>query len=271
MDDIWDFCSKFNQRIDEVEEMLTHNRIWKQRLVDIGVVAAEEALSYGMLGVMLRGSGFKWDLRKVQPYDAYDKVEFDVPIGKTGDCHERYLCRIEEMRQSLHIIEQCLNKMPAGEIKIDDAKISPPKRSEMKESMKALIHHFKLYTEGYNVPPGETYTAIEAPKGEMGVYLVSDRSNKPYRCKIRAPGFYHLASMEYMTKGHMLAGVVAVIGMHDIVYQLIEAQIRCYNQVFLVGPGSNTSGTGTIFCQHAFLFCAILNIFSQYESFLVGK
>jgi len=222
MDDIWDFCSKFNQRIDEVEEMLTNNRIWRQRLVDIGVVTAEEALSYGMSGVMLRGSGFKWDLRKVQPYDAYDQVEFDIPIGKNGDCYDRYLCRMEEMRQSLRIIEQCLNKMPTGEIKIDDAKVSPPKRSEMKESMEALIHHFKLYTEGYNVPPGETYTAIEAPKGEMGVYLVSDGSNKPYRCKIRAPGFYHLASMEYMTKGHMLADVVAIIGTQDVVFGEVD-------------------------------------------------
>jgi len=222
MDDIWHFCSKFNQRIDEVEEMLTHNRIWKQRLVDIGVVTSEEALSYGMSGVMLRGSGFKWDLRKTQPYDAYDKVEFDVPIGKNGDCYDRYLCRMEEMRQSLKIIEQCLNKMPPGEVKIDDAKVSPPRRSEMKESMEALIHHFKLYTEGYNVPPGDTYTAIEAPKGEMGVYLVSDGSSKPYRCKIRAPGFYHLASMEYMSRGHMLADVVAIIGTQDIVFGEVD-------------------------------------------------
>lgn len=222
LDDIWDFCSKFNQRIDEVEEMLTHNRIWKQRLVDIGVVSAEDALSFAMSGVMLRGSGFKWDLRKVQPYDAYDQVEFDVPIGKNGDCYDRYLCRMEEMRQSLRIIEQCLNKMPTGEIKIDDAKISPPKRSEMKESMEALIHHFKLYTEGYSVPPGETYTAIEAPKGEMGVYLVSDGSSKPYRCKIRAPGFFHLASMEAMSRGHMLADVVAIIGTQDIVFGEVD-------------------------------------------------
>jgi len=222
MDDIYDFMTKFGQRIDEVEEMLTHNRIWKQRLVDIGTVSAEEALSYGMSGVMLRGSGYKWDLRKVQPYDAYDQVEFDVPIGKNGDCYDRYLCRMEEMRQSMRIVLQCLNKMPAGEIKIDDAKVSPPKRSEMKESMEALIHHFKLYTEGYTVPPGETYTAIEAPKGEMGVYLVSDGSSKPYRCKIRAPGFYHLASMDYMSRGHMLADVVAIIGTQDIVFGEVD-------------------------------------------------
>jgi len=222
MDDIWDFMSKFAQRCDEVEEMLTHNRIWKQRLVDIGVVTTDMALSYGMSGVMLRGSGFKWDLRKVQPYDAYDQVEFDVPIGKNGDCYDRYLCRMEEMRQSIKIVEQCLNKMPPGEIKIDDAKISPPNRREMKESMESLIHHFKLYTEGYNVPPGETYTAIEAPKGEMGVYLVSDGSNKPYRCKIRAPGFYHLAAMDYMGKGHMLADIVALIGTQDVVFGEVD-------------------------------------------------
>ncbi|XP_047130443.1 NADH-ubiquinone oxidoreductase 49 kDa subunit isoform X1 [Hydra vulgaris] len=222
LDDIWHFMSKFGQRIDELEEMLTHNRIWKQRLVDIGVVSTENALSYGMSGVMLRGSGFKWDLRKSQPYDAYDKVEFDVPIGKNGDCYDRYLCRVEEMRQSVRIVEQCLNKMPPGEVRIDDAKISPPKRAEMKESMEALIHHFKLYTEGYSVPPGETYTAIEAPKGEMGVYLVSDGSNKPYRCKIRAPGFYHLASIDYMSKGHMLADVVAIIGTQDIVFGEVD-------------------------------------------------
>jgi len=222
MDDIWDFMSKFGQRMDEVEEMLTHNRIWKQRLVDIGVVSTEMALQYAMSGVMLRGSGFKWDLRKVQPYDAYDQVEFDVPIGKNGDCYDRYLCRMEEMRQSVKIVEQCLNKMPPGEIKIDDAKISPPRRREMKESMESLIHHFKLYTEGYNVPPGETYTAIEAPKGEMGVYLVSDGSNKPYRCKIRAPGFYHLATMDYMGKGHMLADIVAIIGTQDVVFGEVD-------------------------------------------------
>jgi len=222
MDDIWDFMSRFGERIDEVEEMLTNNRIWKNRLVDIGVVSTEKALSFGMSGVMLRGSGYKWDLRKVQPYDAYDQVEFDVPIGKNGDCYDRYLCRVEEMRQSIRIIEQCLNKMPLGEIKIDDGKVSPPRRGEMKESMEALIHHFKLYTEGYTVPPGETYTAIEAPKGEMGVYLVSDGSNKPYRCKIRAPGFYHLAAMDYMGSGHMLADIVAIIGTQDVVFGEVD-------------------------------------------------
>lgn len=175
--------------------LLTGNRIWKQRLVDIGVVTADEALQYGMSGVMLRGSGIPWDLRKDQPYDAYDKVEFDVPVGTKGDCYDRYLCRCEEMRQSLRIINQCLNDMPDGEVRVDDAKISPPRREEMKDSMEALIHHFKLYTEGYSVPPGTTYTAVEAPKGEFGVYLVSDGTQKPYRCKIRAPGFAHLVSV----------------------------------------------------------------------------
>lgn len=222
MDDIYDFVSKFSQRLDEVEEMLTNNRIWKQRTVDVGVVTAEDALNYGFSGVMLRGSGIKWDLRKSQPYDAYDKVHFDIPIGKNGDCYDRYLIRMEEMRQSLKIIEQCLNKMPPGEIKVDDAKISPPKRAEMKESMEALIHHFKLYTEGYQVPPGATYTAIEAPKGEFGVYLVSDGTSRPYRCKIKAPGFAHLGGLNLVSQGHMLADVVAIIGTLDVVFGEID-------------------------------------------------
>uniref|UniRef100_A0A8C5HA88 NADH dehydrogenase [ubiquinone] iron-sulfur protein 2, mitochondrial n=1 Tax=Gouania willdenowi TaxID=441366 RepID=A0A8C5HA88_GOUWI len=211
MDDIYEWCKNFSIRIDEVEEMLTNNRIWKKRTVDIGVVTAEEALNYGFSGVMLRGSGIKWDLRKSQPYDKYDEVEFDVPIGSNGDCYDRYLCRVEEMRQSLRIIHQALNKMPEGEIKVDDAKVAPPKRSEMKTSMESLIHHFKLYTEGYQVPPGSTYTAVEAPKGEFGVYLVSDGSSRPYRCKIKAPGFAHLAGLDKMAQGHMLADVVAII------------------------------------------------------------
>uniref|UniRef100_A0A8I6ABR8 NADH dehydrogenase [ubiquinone] iron-sulfur protein 2, mitochondrial n=1 Tax=Rattus norvegicus TaxID=10116 RepID=A0A8I6ABR8_RAT len=205
-----------------VHQMLTNNRIWRNRTVDIGVVSAEDALNYGFSGVMLRGSGIQWDLRKTQPYDVYDQVEFDVPIGSRGDCYDRYLCRVEEMRQSLRIIEQCLNKMPPGEIKVDDAKVSPPKRAEMKTSMESLIHHFKLYTEGYQVPPGATYTAIEAPKGEFGVYLVSDGSSRPYRCKIKAPGFAHLAGLDKMSKGHMLADVVAIIGTQDIVFGEID-------------------------------------------------
>ncbi|XP_074165324.1 NADH dehydrogenase [ubiquinone] iron-sulfur protein 2, mitochondrial [Sminthopsis crassicaudata] len=227
MDDIYEFAKNFSLRIDELEEMLTNNRIWRNRTVDIGVVTAEEALNYGFSGVMLRGSGIQWDLRKTQPYDAYDQVEFDVPIGSRGDCYDRYLCRVEEMRQALRIIHQCLNKMPPGEIKVDDAKVSPPKRAEMKVGdgklpWESLIHHFKLYTEGYQVPPGATYTAIEAPKGEFGVYLVSDGSSRPYRCKIKAPGFAHLAGLDKMSKGHMLADVVAIIGTQDIVFGEVD-------------------------------------------------
>ncbi|KAL5020293.1 hypothetical protein ScPMuIL_003185 [Solemya velum] len=222
MDDLYEFISKFGQRLDEVDDLLTENRIWKARTVDIGIISSEEAMNYGFSGVMLRGSGIKWDLRKVQPYDAYDKVDFDVPIGRQGDCYDRYLIRMEEMRQSLHIIHQCLNKMPRGEIKVDDNKIAPPKRAEMKESMEALIHHFKLYSEGYQVPPGATYTAIEAPKGEFGVYLVSDGTNKPYRCKIKAPGFAHLAGLDKLSRKHMLADVVAIIGTLDIVFGEVD-------------------------------------------------
>ncbi|XP_062504434.1 NADH-ubiquinone oxidoreductase 49 kDa subunit-like [Corticium candelabrum] len=222
MEDIYNFMRPFSVRIDEVEEMLTNNRIWKQRLVDIGIVTAKEALDYGFSGVMLRGSGIQWDLRKVQPYDAYDQVDFDVPIGRHGDCYDRYLCRVEEMRQSLRIIHQCLNKMPEGEVKIDDAKITPPSRAEMKDSMEALIHHFKLFTEGVNVPPGSTYTVIEAPKGEFGVFLVSDGTSRPYKCKIRAPGFFHLAGLNHMASGHMLADLVAIIGTQDIVFGEID-------------------------------------------------
>ncbi|KAL3885839.1 hypothetical protein ACJMK2_025884 [Sinanodonta woodiana] len=222
MDDIFNFISKFGQRLDEVDDVLTENRIWKARTIDVGVISAEDAMNYGFSGVMLRGSGIKWDLRKNQPYDAYDKVDFEVPIGRNGDCYDRYLIRMEEMRQSLHIIHQCLNLMPKGEIKVDDNKIVPPKRAEMKNSMEALIHHFKLFTEGYNVPPGSTYTAVEAPKGEFGVYLVSDGSNKPYRCKIKAPGFAHLAGLDKMGKKHMLADIVAIIGTLDIVFGEVD-------------------------------------------------
>ncbi|XP_017774449.1 PREDICTED: NADH-ubiquinone oxidoreductase 49 kDa subunit [Nicrophorus vespilloides] len=222
LDDIYDFSARFNERIDEVEDVLTQNRIWVQRTVDIGRVSAEDALNYGFSGVMLRGSGIKWDLRKQQPYDAYHLVDFDVPIGTKGDCYDRYLCRVEEMRQSLKIIDQCLNQMPAGEIKTDDAKLMPPSRTEMKNSMEALIHHFKLFTQGYQVPPGATYTAIEAPKGEFGVYLVSDGSSKPYRCKIKAPGFAHLAAIDKIGKNHMLADIVAIIGTLDVVFGEID-------------------------------------------------
>lgn len=222
MDDIYEFASKFAERLDEVEDVLTTNRIWVQRTEDIGIVSAADALNYGFSGVMLRGSGIKWDLRKQQPYDAYDLVDFDVPIGSKGDCYDRYLCRVEEMRQSLRIIDQCLNKMPSGEIKTDDAKVTPPSRVEMKTSMEALIHHFKLFTQGYQVPPGSTYTAIEAPKGEFGVFLVADGSSRPYRCKIKAPGFAHLAALDKIGKKHMLADIVAIIGTLDVVFGEID-------------------------------------------------
>lgn len=222
MDDIYEFISKFGERLDEVEDVLTNNRIWKQRVIDIGVVSAEDALNYGFSGVMLRGSGIKWDLRKSQPYDAYHLVEFDVPVGKNGDTFDRYLIRVEEMRQSLRIIEQCLNQMPPGEVRVDDAKVAPPKRSEMKSSMESLIHHFKVFTQGYQVPPGATYTAVEAPKGEFGVYIVSDGSSKPYRCKIKAPGFAHLAATDMVGKNHMLADIVAIIGTLDIVFGEVD-------------------------------------------------
>lgn len=221
-DDIFKFTQSFASRIDEIEEMLTNNRIWKQRLVDIGVVTAKEAQDWGLSGAMLRGSGVNWDIRKAQPYEVYDQVEFDVPVGKNGDCYDRYLIRVEEMRQSLRIIVQCLNQMPNGVVKSDDKKLTPPSRSHMKQSMESLIHHFKLYTEGFNVPAGETYTAIEAPKGEFRVFLVSDGTHKPYRCKIRAPGFAHLQALDFMSKHHMLADVVTIIGTQDIVFGEVD-------------------------------------------------
>lgn len=221
-EDIYRFARQFASRIDEMEEMLTGNRIWKQRLVDIGVVTADEALDWGFSGVMLRGSGVAWDLRKTQPYDVYDKMDFQVPVGSRGDCYDRYLIRVEEMRQSLRIILQCLQEMPQGEIKTDDRKITPPSRTHMKTSMESLIHHFKLYTEGFTVPAGETYTAVEAPKGEFGVYLVSNGTNRPYRCKIRAPGFAHLQGIDFMAKNHMLADVVTIIGTQDIVFGEVD-------------------------------------------------
>jgi NADH-quinone oxidoreductase subunit D len=208
--------------IDDLDSLLTDNRIFKQRTVDIGVATAEEAIDRGFTGPMLRGSGVAWDLRKSQPYEIYDKLDFDIPVGKTGDCYARYLVRMEEMRQSMRIMKQCLEKLPAGPVMIDDYKIAPPPRAEMKASMEALIHHFKLYTEGYHVPAGETYTAVVAPKGEFGVYLVSDGGNKPYRCRIRAPGFPHMAAMDFLSKGHMLADAVSVIGSMDIVFGEID-------------------------------------------------
>jgi len=222
LDDIGKFCETFSTFIDDTDDILTENRIFRQRTVDIGRVSAEDAMAWGFTGPMLRASNVAWDLRKAQPYDVYADMAFDIPVGKTGDCFDRYLVRLEEMRQSLNIMRQCLAKMPPGPVMIDDNKISPPRRGEMKRSMEALIHFFKLYTEGYHVPAGEVYVATEAPKGEFGVYLVSDGTNRPYRCKIRAPGFAHLEALDFMSKGHMLADVVAIIGSLDIVFGEID-------------------------------------------------
>jgi NADH-quinone oxidoreductase subunit D len=221
-DDIWAYTERFPKFMDDLEGLLSENRIFKQRTVDIGIVSEQEALDWGFTGPMLRASNVAWDLRKAQPYDVYDQMDFDVPVGLTGDCYARYLVRMEEMRQSNNIMRQCLEKMPDGPVKVQDHKIAPPRRGEMKRSMEALIHHFKLYTEGYHVPAGETYTAVEAPKGEFGVYLVSDGTNKPYRCKIRAPGFAHLQGIDFMSKGHMLADAVAIIGSMDVVFGEID-------------------------------------------------
>ena len=216
------FCEKFPKIIDDLETLLTDNRIFKQRNVDIGIVSKQDALDYSFSGVMLRGSGVPWDLRKSQPYDCYDQLEFKIPVGKNGDCYDRYLCRIEEMRESVVIINQCLKVLPKGPIKANDGKITPPPKKEIKQSMEALIHHFKLFTEGYRVTEDEIYTAVEAPKGEFGVYLISDGTNKPYKCKIRAPGFSHLQAMDYLIKGHMLADVPAVLGSMDIVFGEVD-------------------------------------------------
>jgi NADH-quinone oxidoreductase subunit D len=220
--DIDEFCDKFPKIIDDLETLLTDNRIFKQRNVDIGIVSKQDALDYSFSGVMLRGSGVAWDLRRSQPYDCYDDLEFKIPVGKNGDCYDRYLCRIEEMRESVKIIKQCLKNLPKGPIKTEDGKISPPPKKELKQSMEALIHHFKLFTEGYRVEKDEIYTAVEAPKGEFGVYLISDGSSKPYKCKIRAPGFTHLQAMDYLIKGHMLADVPAVLGSMDIVFGEVD-------------------------------------------------
>jgi len=222
LDFLEDFTNRFPKYHSEYHTLLTDNRIWKQRLVDVGVVSPERALQMGFTGAMLRGSGIAWDLRKKQTYAAYDKVDFDIPIGVNGDCYDRYLVRMAELRESVKIIKQCVNDLPGGPCKADDHKITPPRRADMKYSMEALIHHFKLYTEGYHVPAGETYTAVEAPKGEFAVYLVSDGTNKPYRCKIRAPGFAHLQAMDFLSRGHMLADVVANIGSLDIVFGEID-------------------------------------------------
>jgi NADH-quinone oxidoreductase subunit D len=224
LDFIKAFTDRFLAAIDDYETLLTDNRIWKQRTVNIGVVSPERAMQLGFSGPMLRGSGIEWDLRKKQPYEVYDRMDFDIPVGVNGDCYDRYLIRVEEMRQSNRILQQCvewLAKNP-GPVMIDDRKVRPPSREHMKEDMESLIHHFKFFTEGYEVPEGETYAAVEAPKGEFGIYLISDGANKPYRLKCRAPGFPHLAALEEMTTGHMLADVVAVIGSQDIVFGEID-------------------------------------------------
>lgn len=222
LEDIRDWANGFVEYLDDVERLLTGNRILKQRTVDIGVVTDDEALSWGFSGPMLRGSGLAWDLRKSQPYDVYASMDFDVPIGLNGDCYDRYLVRMEEMRQSLRIIHQCIDQMPHGPVLTRDPRIAPPRRGEMKRSMEALINHFKLYSEGYQVPAGETYTAVEAPKGEFGVFLVADGTNRPYKCHIKAPGFTHMQAMDFMCKGHMLADVGAVLGSLDIVFGEVD-------------------------------------------------
>ncbi len=221
-DDMLEWAEALPQVLDDLDNLLTNNRIFKQRTVDIGIATKEEALDWGFTGPMLRGSDVAWDLRKSQPYEVYDKMEFDIPVGKTGDCYARYLVRMAEMRESLKIMKQALTQLPEGDVRINDYKIAPPPRAEMKNSMEAMIHHFKLYTEGYHVPAGETYTAVEAPKGEFGVFLVADGTNRPYRCHIRAPGFAHLQALDFISKGHQLADVVSNIGSMDIVFGEID-------------------------------------------------
>jgi len=222
--DISDWCDAFPGVLDDIEGLITDNRIFKQRNVDIGVVSKDEAIAWGFSGVMVRGSGIPWDLRRSQPYECYNELEFDIPLGVNGDCYDRYLCRMQEMRESTKIMKQCCERLmkTPGLVLVDDHKVSPPRRGEMKRSMEALIHHFKLYTEGYRTPPGDVYAAVEAPKGEFGVYLVSDGTNRPYRCKIRAPGYPHLQAMDWMNRGHMLADVSAILGSLDIVFGEID-------------------------------------------------
>ncbi len=222
LEDIYAFCDHFPKVLDDIEGLLTHNRIFKQRNVDIGVVRREDALAWGMSGVMLRCTGIAWDLRRAQPYECYSDLDFQIPVGKNGDCYDRYVMRMEEMRQSNKIMKQCIEKMPVGPVMVQDGKVVPPRRADMKRSMEALIHHFKLYTEGFHLPAGEVYAAVEAPKGEFGVYLVSDGSNKAYRCKLRAPSFAHLQAMDFLCRGHMLADVSAVLGSIDIVFGEVD-------------------------------------------------
>lgn len=222
LEDIDVFIRRFPKLIDDIETLLTENRIFKLRTVDIGIISAEDALNWGFTGPMLRASGLPWDLRKSQPYEVYDQLDFDIPIGKHGDCYDRYLVRMAEMRECLKIIRQCLDKIPKGPVMMDDRKITPPPRAEMKQSMEAMIHHFKFYTEGFHVPIGEVYAAVEAPKGEFGVYLISDGTNHPYRCKIRAPSYAFLQATDFLSRGHMLADVVAIIGSLDVVFGEID-------------------------------------------------
>lgn len=222
LEDMMEWVEALPKFLTDMESLLTENRIFKQRTVDIGAVEKQDALDWGFSGPMLRGSGVVWDLRKNQPYDSYEEFDFDIPVGKTGDCYARYLVRMAEMYESIKIMKQAIEKMPDGPSRVNDYKIAPPPRAEMKSSMEAMIHHFKLYTEGFHVPAGETYTAVEAPKGEFGVYLVSDGTNKPYRCRIRAPGFAHLQALDFMSKGHQLADTVAIIGSLDIVFGEID-------------------------------------------------
>ena len=222
LDDIDGFCDHFLTVLDDIEGLLTNSRIFKQRNVDIGVVSHEDVMNWSMSGVMARSAGLAWDLRRSQPYEAYSEMDFAVPVGKNGDCYDRYVMRMDEMRESVKIMRQCIANMPDGPVSSQDGKIVPPKRAEMKQSMEALIHHFKLYTEGYHVPEGEVYAAVEAPKGEFGVYLVGDGSNKPYRCKIRAPGFAHLHALDYLSRDHMLADVSAILGSLDIVFGEVD-------------------------------------------------
>nr|YP_009118058.1 NADH dehydrogenase subunit 7 [Paracercomonas marina]AJF22834.1 NADH dehydrogenase subunit 7 [Paracercomonas marina] len=220
--DIATFCQQFGDRINEIEELLTGNRIWKQRLVNIGLVTYQQACDWGFSGVLLRGTGMTWDLRKSQPYELYSELDFAIPIGVNSDCFDRYVLRVEEMRQSLKIIVQCIHKIPEGLVKADDNKVVPPSRSELKQSMESLIHHFKLYTEGFSIKPSICYSAVEAPKGEFGVFIVSDGLNKPYRCKIRAPGFFHLQGVDFMARDHLLTDLVAIIGTQDIVFGEVD-------------------------------------------------
>ena len=222
VNDMLNWCDQFPQKLKDIETLLTENRIFKQRNVNIGVVSKQDAYDWGFSGVMVRGSGIPWDLRRNQPYEVYSELDFKIPLGKNGDCYDRYLCRVDEMYESCKIMKQCLEMMPEGPVMTEDKKVAPPRRSDMKQSMEALIHHFKLYTEGFHVPAGEVYTCVEAPKGEFGVYLVADGTNKPYRCHVRAPGFPHLAAMDYLNKGHMLADVSAILGSLDIVFGEID-------------------------------------------------